>query len=172
MSLASIVLASIAALLAGYIVYGRLLSRLFRIDPRAPTPAVTQRDDVDFVPISPRFLFGQQLSAIAAAGPIVGLLLGGHAASYPAFTGPAGKALAGKPNIIYAQGLTAFLERIRVPVAFGVSFALLAFTTFVYDTLDVCTRLGRYIVVELTGWRGRPGRCSRRRSPSACRSCS
>ena len=34
----------------------------------------------------------------------------------------------------------------------------MAFTTFVYDTLDVCTRLGRYIIQELTGladWRGR-----------------
>jgi carbon starvation protein len=38
-----------------------------------------------------------------------------------------------------------------------VSFALMAFTTFVYDTLDVCTRLGRYIVQELTGLSGRAG---------------
>jgi carbon starvation protein len=34
----------------------------------------------------------------------------------------------------------------------------MAFTTFVYDTLDVCTRLGRYVLQELTGWRGRWGR--------------
>ena len=34
----------------------------------------------------------------------------------------------------------------------------MAFTTFVYDTLDVCTRLGRFIIQELTGWRGRGGR--------------
>ena len=27
----------------------------------------------------------------------------------------------------------------------------------VYDTLDVCTRLGRYIVQELTGLKGRAG---------------
>jgi carbon starvation protein len=40
---------------------------------------------------------------------------------------------------------------------FGVSFALMAFTTFVYDTLDVCTRLGRYIIEELTGLSGRVG---------------
>jgi carbon starvation protein len=39
-----------------------------------------------------------------------------------------------------------------------VAFALMAFTTFVYDTLDVCTRLGRYIIQELTGWHGRYGR--------------
>ncbi|MCL2258962.1 MAG: hypothetical protein FWC18_03945 [Cystobacterineae bacterium] len=33
----------------------------------------------------------------------------------------------------------------------------MAFTTFVYDTLDVCTRLGRYIVEELTGLKGLKG---------------
>jgi carbon starvation protein len=42
--------------------------------------------------------------------------------------------------------------------AFGIAFALMAFTTFVYDTLDVCTRLGRYILQELTGWHGQFGR--------------
>lgn len=66
--------------------------------------------------------------------------------------------LMGKPNFIYAQGLASFLEVIRVPASFGVSFALLAFTTFVYDTLDVSTRLGRYILQELFGWRGKVGR--------------
>jgi carbon starvation protein len=438
-SLVPIVLGSIAVLAAAYFLYGGLLARLFRLNPHAPTPANTLRDDVDFVPIGPQFLFGQQLSAIAAAGPIVGpilagimfgwlpallwivigsifiggvhdfaslvasvrhkarsiaevvreymtrrsyllflafvwialvyvvvsftdivagsfvgkqvlengqlvsggaiasssllylvlpvmmglllryarlpllwatviflplvglaiwagryipldlsallgtsdvasqkiwavallaycyvaslvpmwlllqprghlggfflmfamvgglvgLVLGGHPVAYPAFTGwvwqagggaasplmpllfitiacgacsgfhsiitsgttskqlrsemdarpvaygamltealvavvslgclmmltaPAARALAGKPNLIYAQGLGVFLERIHVPVTFGISFGLLAFTTFVYDTLDVCTRLGRYIVVELTGWRGRSGK--------------
>jgi carbon starvation protein len=44
-----------------------------------------------------------------------------------------------------------------VPATIGVSFALMAFTTFVYDTLDVCTRLGRYIIQELTGMTGRAG---------------
>jgi carbon starvation protein len=34
----------------------------------------------------------------------------------------------------------------------------MAFTTFVYDTLDVCTRLGRYILQELTGLSGTAGR--------------
>lgn len=62
-----------------------------------------------------------------------------------------------KPNFIYALGMGRFLEILGVPAAIGVSFALMAFTTFVYDTLDVCTRLGRYIVQELTGMTGRAG---------------
>jgi carbon starvation protein len=61
------------------------------------------------------------------------------------------------PNFIYALGMGQFLEILGVPAAIGVSFALMAFTTFVYDTLDVCTRLGRYIVQELTGLEGRAG---------------
>lgn len=65
-----------------------------------------------------------------------------------------------KPNLLYANGLGQFLEVIRIPAALGVSFGLMAFTTFVYDTLDVCTRLGRYILQELTGWHGRVGRWS------------
>ncbi len=61
------------------------------------------------------------------------------------------------PNFVYALGMGRFLEILGIPAAIGVSFALMAFTTFVYDTLDVCTRLGRYIVQELTGLTGRAG---------------
>jgi carbon starvation protein len=66
--------------------------------------------------------------------------------------------LAGKPNQIYAAGIGAFLDVAHIPRQIGVTFALMAFTTFVYDTLDVCTRLGRFILQELTGWHGRGGR--------------
>jgi carbon starvation protein len=72
---------------------------------------------------------------------------------HPAVAGGAPKA-----NLIYGLGMGSFLQVVGIPVAFGVAFALLAFTTFVYDTLDVSTRLGRYILQELTGWQGRAGR--------------
>lgn len=62
------------------------------------------------------------------------------------------------PNFIYANGIGAFLEAIHVPRTLGVAFALMAFNTFVYDTLDVCTRLGRFILQELTGWKSSAGR--------------
>ena len=48
-------------------------------------------------------------------------------------------------------------DEIGVPRDFARSFALLAFATFIYDTLDVATRLGRYVFQELTGWKGRWG---------------
>ncbi|MGE3778668.1 MAG: carbon starvation protein A [Pirellulaceae bacterium] len=63
-----------------------------------------------------------------------------------------------KPNLIYANGIGGFLQTFGIPKAFAVSFALMAFTTFVYDTLDVCTRLGRYIIQELTGWHDARGK--------------
>ena len=62
------------------------------------------------------------------------------------------------PNIIYANGLGSFLAVLGIPTQLGVAFGLMAFTTFVYDTLDVCTRLGRYIIQELTGLHNRTGR--------------
>ena len=62
------------------------------------------------------------------------------------------------PNFIYAVGIGNFMNLIGIPATFGISFGLMAFTTFVYDTLDVCTRIGRYIVEELTGWRGWKGK--------------
>jgi carbon starvation protein len=66
--------------------------------------------------------------------------------------------LSKSPNFIYANGLGSFMELIGLSKAFGISFGLMAFTTFVYDTLDVCTRLGRFIVQELTGLKGWAGR--------------
>jgi len=62
------------------------------------------------------------------------------------------------PNFIYATGIGNFMSLIGIPAVFGISFGLMAFTTFVYDTLDVCTRLGRYIIEELTGWKGFRGK--------------
>ncbi len=62
------------------------------------------------------------------------------------------------PTAIYAQGLAQFASILGVPTSIAMSFGLLAFATFVYDTLDVATRLARYIFQELTGWQGNRGR--------------
>ena len=61
------------------------------------------------------------------------------------------------PDRIYASALSHFVERFGLNGEFAHSFALLAFATFIYDTLDVATRLGRYVLQELTGWKGRWG---------------
>lgn len=59
------------------------------------------------------------------------------------------------PDQIFAHGVSRFLSFVGVDYDLALNFALLAFATFVYDTLDVSTRLGRYIFEELTGWRGK-----------------
>ena len=62
------------------------------------------------------------------------------------------------PDRVYAEGLSRFVQHFGIPRNFARSFALLAFTTFIYDTLDVATRLARYILQELTGWKNFGGR--------------
>lgn len=62
------------------------------------------------------------------------------------------------PDRIYATGLSRFVHHFGISQSFARSFALLAFTTFIYDTLDVATRLARYIFQELVGWKGAWGR--------------
>jgi carbon starvation protein len=61
------------------------------------------------------------------------------------------------PNLIYANGLATYMGLVGVKYSLALAFALLAFSTFVYDTLDVSTRLARYILQELLGWRSRTG---------------
>lgn len=61
------------------------------------------------------------------------------------------------PDAIYARGIGNFMSLVGIPETFAVGFGLLAFSSFVFDTLDVCTRLGRYVFQELTGLRGITG---------------
>ena len=74
---------------------------------------------------------------------------------------PAGSPrLASDPNLIYANGLASYLGLLGVGFNVAFPFALLAFSTFVYDTLDVSTRLARYIFQELMGWQSFVGGCA------------
>ena len=72
---------------------------------------------------------------------------------------PGSSQLKTDPNLIYADGLARYLGLLGVGFDIAFPFALLAFSTFVYDTLDVSTRLARYVLQELTGWRGFQGGC-------------
>lgn len=64
---------------------------------------------------------------------------------------PAGK--------IYGNGIGNFLTLLigKENLPFAITFGAMAFSTFIFDTLDVSFRLGRYIVQELTGLKGRIG---------------
>ncbi len=62
----------------------------------------------------------------------------------------------GAPGAIYGAGMGRFLTLIigKENLLFAMTFGAMAFSTFVFDTLDVSTRLGRYILQELTGKTG------------------
>jgi carbon starvation protein len=66
--------------------------------------------------------------------------------------------VAGKPpGDVYGQGLASFLRAIvpGIDPTFAITFATMVFATFIFDTIDVATRLGRYVLQELFGWTGR-----------------
>ncbi|MDO8462129.1 MAG: carbon starvation CstA family protein [Deltaproteobacteria bacterium] len=59
----------------------------------------------------------------------------------------------GSPGTIYGAGLGRFMTLLigKENLLFAITFGAVAFSTFVFDTLDVTTRLGRYILQELFG---------------------
>ena len=66
--------------------------------------------------------------------------------------------LSGKaPGAVYGAGLGRFLVALigEEHLVFATTFGAMSFSTFVFDTLDVSTRLGRYILQELVGAKGR-----------------
>lgn len=62
-----------------------------------------------------------------------------------------------KPGTIYGKGIGKFLSLIigKENLHIAITFGAMAFSTFVFDTLDVSTRLSRYLMQELIGQRGR-----------------
>lgn len=67
---------SIVVLVVGYLIYGKLVERIFGIDENAPTPATTKNDGVDYVPLSGWRVFLIQFLNIAGLGPIFGAIMG------------------------------------------------------------------------------------------------
>lgn len=63
------------------------------------------------------------------------------------------------PGTIYGNGVGRFLALLigEQYLPFAITFGAMAFSTFVFDTLDVSARLGRYLLQELFGWPGRLG---------------
>ena len=56
--------------------------------------------------------------------------------------------IAQAPLTVFATGLANFLGFFHIPHALGVSFGLLALSTFILTTLDTATRLARYLFEE------------------------
>lgn len=69
-------LVSILLLVAGYFIYGKIVSDHFGINARREVPAVTHGDGVDFIPLPTWKVFVIQFLNIAGLGPIFGAILG------------------------------------------------------------------------------------------------
>ena len=67
---------AVVALILGYVIYGKVVEKIFGIDPNAETPAVTKADGVDFVPLDWKRAFLVQFLNIAGLGPIFGAVSG------------------------------------------------------------------------------------------------
>ncbi len=66
---------SLVALVVGYLVYGRIVERIFAPDNR-PTPAISMADGVDYVVLPGWKIFMIQFLNIAGTGPIFGAIMG------------------------------------------------------------------------------------------------
>lgn len=66
----------LAALIAGYFIYGRIVERIFGPDASRPTPAMTRADGVDYIPMPTWKIFMIQFLNIAGLGPIFGAIMG------------------------------------------------------------------------------------------------
>ena len=70
-----ILVISIVFLSLAYLLYGRFLARIWKIDPNRKTPAHEYEDGKEYVPTSPAVVFGYEFASIAGAGPINGPII-------------------------------------------------------------------------------------------------
>ena len=61
------------------------------------------------------------------------------------------------PGKVYGDGIGRYMTVLvgKDNYLLAATFGAMAFSTFVFDTLDVSARLGRYVIQELFGWKGR-----------------
>lgn len=70
-----ILLLALLWLYFGYRVYGRFVEKRIKINDKNITPAVKQKDEIDFSPAKKPILFGHHFASIAGAGPIIGPII-------------------------------------------------------------------------------------------------
>ena len=69
-------LISLAALIVGYIFYGKFVEKVFGPDPARVTPAIAKADGVDYIKMPDWKVFMIQFLNIAGTGPIFGAIMG------------------------------------------------------------------------------------------------
>lgn len=69
-------LIALVLLVLGYLIYGRIVEKVFGIDEKRATAAITKQDGVDYIPMKPWKIFLIQFLNIAGVGPIFGAIMG------------------------------------------------------------------------------------------------
>ncbi len=69
-------LLSLVILVVGFLLYGTFVEKVFCVDEKAVTPAVSKQDGVDYVPMPAWRIFLVQFLNIAGLGPIFGAIMG------------------------------------------------------------------------------------------------
>ncbi len=69
-------LGGLVILLVGYLLYGRIVELVVGVEPKRATPAVVDRDGVDYVEMPHWKNMMIQLLNIAGVGPVIGVILG------------------------------------------------------------------------------------------------
>lgn len=67
-----VIVCAIAALLLGYLFYGRYLAKKWGLDPARETPSQDCFDGKDYVPTPPVVVLGHHFASVAGAGTIIG----------------------------------------------------------------------------------------------------
>ncbi|MDO4211500.1 MAG: carbon starvation CstA family protein [Bacteroidales bacterium] len=67
---------SLIALIAGYLIYGGIIDRMFGPEPERKTPCYTMADGVDYQPMATWKVYLVQFLNIAGTGPIFGAIMG------------------------------------------------------------------------------------------------
>lgn len=81
-----LVVIGVAMMVAGYLIYSRILGKkLFALSENYKTPAHTMKDGVDFVPTNKYVLWGHHFTSVAGAAPIVGPAVAVIWGWFPAF---------------------------------------------------------------------------------------
>ena len=69
-------LAALFSLIIGYLIYGKIVEKVFCINEKAVTPAIAMQDNVDFMVLPKWRVFLIQFLNIAGLGPVFGAILG------------------------------------------------------------------------------------------------
>ncbi len=72
MNIGLLLIFSLPIYFLAYRLYGGFISRVFEENDKTPTPAITMKDGVDYVPTKLGVAFSHHFASIAGAGPIIG----------------------------------------------------------------------------------------------------